>query len=35
MSKFNTTKLIHKNVINPLNNLVKEFRETELANVKG
>lgn len=35
MSKFNTTKLIHKNVITPLNNLVKEFRETELANVKG
>ena len=35
MSKFNTTKLIHKNVINPLNNLVKEFRETEHANVKG
>ena len=35
MSKFNTTKLIHKNVINHLNNLVKEFRETELANVKG
>ena len=35
MSKFNKKKLIHKNVITPLNNLVKEFRETELANVKG
>ncbi len=35
MSKFNTTKQIHKNIIVPLNDLVKEFRETELVNVKG
>ena len=35
MSKFNTTKQIHKNIIVPLNDLVKEFRETELASVKG
>jgi hypothetical protein len=35
LSKFNTTKMIHKNVITPLNNLVKEFRETELVELKG
>lgn len=35
MSKFNTAKQIHKNIIVPLNDLVKEFRETELASVKG
>ena len=35
MSKFNTTKQIHKNIIVPLNDLVKKFRETELVNVKG
>lgn len=35
LSKFNAKKLINKNVIVPLNNLVKEFRETELVNIKG
>jgi hypothetical protein len=35
LSKLNTTKMIHKNVITPLNDLIKEFRETELVGLKG